>query len=412
MNSKNIGTTLVCSLKFLVIFLILLAGCQTPPIREISQSELEQGFSDYIAAYQKDLESISARTFDRIQMEYQRSLDSTETKPQSYDVLILSGGGAFGSFGIGFLEGWGTVENEVFSRPDFDSVSGISTGALIAPFAFLGTEKAYSQILDLYKNPQRNWVRKRGIIPYLPGNVSIFDVSDLHKKIRSVITPDLINDIAKKANENRLLLIGATNLDYGFSRVWDVAQLAIESSTEEALKLSTSLLLASTAIPGAFPPILIDDNMYVDGGATMQFVTGLDERSWVYSRDPVSFHFVKKNKPINIRVWIVINQKLLPDKKVVGTRWTAVAQRSLGTLIRSSTLQSLQDMETYVQLIDQYSEINAEMRYVAIPQDFSVPDSDEMFDTYTMRKLLALGQEMGRKPTSWKSRALRPGAPF
>jgi len=69
-------------------------------------------------------------------------------------------------------------------------------------------------------------------------------------------------------------------------------------------------------------------------------------------------------------------------------------------------------METYVQLIDQYSEINAEMRYVAIPQDFSVPDSDEMFDTYTMRKLLALGQEMGSKPTSWKSRVLRPGAPF
>ncbi len=141
-------------------------------------------------------------------------------------------------------------------------------------------------------------------------------------------------------------------------------------------------------MPGLFPPVVIDDFLYVDGGATMQVVGGMDSRNWVYNSEKVAIDFADSKEPIKIRVWIIVNQKLLTDTKVVRSRWTSVAARSLNTLLRASTLQSIQDAETFVNLINQRSEFDAQMRYVAIPQDFPIADSDEMFDAEIMKDLV------------------------
>jgi len=391
---------------------LFLSGCQAPPIRVITEQDLISHYPDFVRSYELDLEKISTQSLARIQSEYRNARTHTGNKRQSYDVLVLSGGGSFGAFGAGFLAGWGEVTDKEFIRPWFDTVSGISTGALIAPFAFLGTPDAYRKIAEIYENPQQDWVRKRGIIPYLPGNVSLFDVSKLHSKIRSIITPNLIQAIAIETSKNRQLLVGATNVDYGLMRVWDLAKIAHENPVDEAVKRTTSILLASAAIPGVFPPIPIDDFLYVDGGASMQVVSGIDERGWLYSRDTLSLGFVDNNAPIRIRIWMIVNQKLLPDHKIVRSRWTEIAERSLSVILRASTLQTIQDTETYIRLINQLPEFDAEMRYVAIPQDYQIDDSDEMFDAEIMRKLANLGQKMGADPASWRTKALRPGAPF
>ncbi len=276
----------------------------------------------------------------------------------------------------------------------------------------MGTDKAYAEIVELYENPGRDWVRKRGLIPYLPGNVSLYDVSKLHERIESVITPELVQAVAQEGKSGRQLLVGATNLDYGLMRVWDLARLANDHPVEDAVSRSVSILLASSAIPGAFPPILIDGLLYVDGGATMQIVGGTEERSWAYSPNARPFDLPEGGPPIRIRIWMIVNQKLVPDPKVTASRWTSVAARSLSTITRASTLQSIQNTETYVRLIDQQAHFEAQFRYVAVPQDFPLPDSDEMFDVRTMRQLTALGREMGADPTTWRTKALRPGAPF
>lgn len=283
---------------------------------------------------------------------------------------------------------------------------------MIAPFAFVGTPETYDEIIKLYENPGSDWVRERGIIPYLPGNVSLYDVSKLRETINSIITPNLIANIKKGAAEGRQLLVGATNMDYGLLRVWDLARITSEIPTEKAIEQIVTTLFASTALPGLFPPVEIDRMLYVDGGATMQIVGGIDERDWAYSRSKKSMNFVNVKVPVKIRIWIIVNQKLLTDPKVVRSRWTSIAARSLNTLLRSSTLQSIQDADTFVQLINQRPEIDAEMRYVAIPQEYSIADSDEMFDAETMRGLVKLGLRMGADPGSWQTKALRPGAPF
>ena len=399
-------------LALFCVMTIALSACQTPPLRSINEKELANRHPAFLRSYQSELDAISEKASKRIEHEYRKASLSGENKQQTYDMLVLSGGGAFGAFGAGFLKGWGKVNKIDYTRPQFDSISGISTGSLLAPFAFIGTPKAYDSILNFYQKPGADWARKRGIIPYLPGNVSVYDVSKLHKTINAAITPEIIENLAKGSLEGRQLLVGATNMDYGLLRVWDLAQIASETSTQKAIEQTVSILSASTAIPGLFPPEIIDDLLYVDGGATMQMVGGIDDRSWAYKTKDKQMGFVSAKAPIKIRVWIIVNQKLLTDAKVVRSRWTSIASRSLNTLIRASTLQSIQDTETLVQLVNRQSEFDAEMRYVAIPQDFPIADSDEIFDAKTMHDLVKLGLQMGADPTSWKTEALRPGAPF
>jgi len=282
------------------VALVVLAGCQTPMHRDISETELIARYDDFVENYAADLSASEVVSARRIEHEY-RITDAGNT--QSYDVLVLSGGGAFGAFGAGFLQEWGTVNDPEFARPQFDTVSGISTGAMIAPYAFVGTPEAYETVVVFYQNPGDSWVRRRGIIPYLPGSVSIFDVSKLHDQIRSAVTPELIRGLAQGAEENRRLLIGATSVDYGLLRVWDLAKAAREKPFEESSDLAVSTLLASSAIPGAFPPILIDNLMYVDGGAAMSVVGATDDRNWAYAlgRDH-DFSFLSEDVPIRIRV--------------------------------------------------------------------------------------------------------------
>ncbi len=394
------------------VILISLSACQTPPLRSITEQELADGRQEFIRSYQTEIEEFSNNAEVRITQEYKNAQLTDNVEPQSFDMLVLSGGGAFGAFGAGFLKGWGEVNEANGKRPQFDSISGISTGSLIAPFAFIGTEEAYDDIISLYENPGSDWVRERGIIPYLPGNVSLYDVLKLHETIQSVITENMVERIKEGATENRQLLVGATNMDYGMLRVWDLAQIASNVPTEDAAKQIVTILSASTAIPGLFPPAIIDNHLYVDGGATMQMVGGMDDRSWAYTSEKKTLNTVKSKKPIKIRVWIIVNQKLLTDTKVVRPRWTSIAARSLNTLLRASTLQSIQNSETFVNLINQRPEFDAQMRYVAIPQDFPIADSDVMFDAELMKRLVKLGMKMGADPMSWKKEALRPGASF
>ena len=401
----NTMTTVLAALAVLAL------GCQTPQ-RSISEDDLIAMKPTLLGAVQAEIQRAEASGNRRVETEYRAAMDLPGAPPQSYDVLILSGGGAFGAFGAGFLDGWGSVPDPEFVRPHFDQVTGVSTGALIAPYAFVGTPASYEALATEYQNPGSDWVRRQGLIPFLPGNVSLFDVSALRRHIRDAVTPELVDGLAEGSHEGRTLIVGATNADYGVFRVWDVARIARESPVEDAVDEIASILQASSALPGAFPPVEIDDLLYVDGAAAMQVVGGIEDRSWLYAPDSRSVGSDLDGPPVRIRVWVIVNQKLRSEPEVVRTRWTSIAARSLNILLRTSMLQSIQDGETYVALINARPEFDAVLRYVAIPQDFEIPDGDGIFDSRTMRALVELGRRMGAAPESWRTEALRPGAPF
>jgi hypothetical protein len=390
---------------FIFIVILALLGACAAPKRGISQEDITNQRAKYVVNYQKELRQITNKTAARLRQEY----DSQSGQAQSFDVLVLSGGGERGAFGAGFLKGWGKVKDAGFKRPDFDSVTGISAGALIAPFAFVGSEQAYQDIVNIYQNPDDDLVRKRMLLAFLAGSDPYFDTTKLHQRIRDSISDKYVTQMAEHAKKNKVLIVGATNLDYGVIRAWDLAALASNPKISEAKDAITTRLIASSAIPGAFAPVDIDQYLYVDGGASMQMLSGIDDIAWLRNGH-THFDYVTKDRPLKIRIWLIINNKLELNPQLISPKWTAITERSIRSLLHSSILQSIQGVETFADLASQRQELEVEMRFVAIPQDVEIDLSKGFFDRETMQRLVEIGERMGTDPNSWQRKAPRPEA--
>ena len=181
------------------------------------------------------------------------------------NLLSLSGGGQNGAFGAGFLIGW----RESGRRPEFDVVTGVSTGALLATHALLGTpaddavlEEMYTQVTkkDIFEN--------RTIFGLLSGADSLRDTAPLRSLIAKHITAETLQRVAAAFDDNRLILVGTTNVDYGQTWVWNMSLLAKHGK----LDLYRKVLLASASFPIVFPPVEIDGHLFVDGAARSNLV--------------------------------------------------------------------------------------------------------------------------------------------
>ena len=317
------------------------------------------------------------------------------------DVLAISGGGDWGAFGTGFLRGWGEVKDPAMRRPEFDVVSGVSTGALIAPFAFLGTEKDLETVDSLYRNPKADWVRTRGILFFLPDNASFAEVPGLEREVDEVISEDFIRRVADQTSRGRALLINTTNLDDGSPQPFrwgKEAQAAVAAHDPTKLR---NILLASSGIPGAFPPREIDGSIYVDGAVTSNIIYGGN------ARRGASFGAVWKrmypDEPVpTIRFWVILNNYAQAQPRTVQPTWPSVIERSLEIAVRASTTIALRHLYAMTEAAELRGEGEVEVRWVAIPNSWTAPE-EGIFKASTMRSLSDLGMQVGRDPASWQS---------
>ncbi|MCC6677259.1 MAG: patatin-like phospholipase family protein [Phycisphaerales bacterium] len=320
--------------------------------------------------------------------------------PPVLDVLVLSGGGDYGAFGAGFLEGWGKIEDPVKRRPDFDVVTGVSTGALIAPFAFLGDETSYEQVVDLYSNPKKDWVTLRDLFFFLPGRQSFLSVDGLERDIKKQFGMDVIRRLAEEEAKARTLAIGTTDLDLGIMHPWDLTTEAKKVAVTENPARFYKVLMASAAIPAAFPPVVIDDTLYVDGGTTSNILYGSDLRA---EDAPLShYRAVHPGRELpKFRIWVIINNQLGGEPQVVQPTWLSITAASVSTAIRSSTIGTLKQLylQTELQKRDGY---DVEFRYVSIPDDWR-PPRPGIFQKETMESLCKLGERLGRRTDCWRS---------
>lgn len=191
-------------------------------------------------------------------------------------VLALSGGGANGAYGAGVMVGW----SKAGDRPSFDLVTGVSTGALIAPLAFAGP-RWDARLSAAYHDPGlRDLTRGRLTALYLP---SLFSSSALKRLLDRYIDGELLSAISVERGNGRTLLVATTDLDSQKTIIWDLTAIAAWAQEPgefaEALKLFRTVLLASASIPGVFPPTLIGlqsepgrpAEMHVDGGVGASF---------------------------------------------------------------------------------------------------------------------------------------------
>jgi len=365
--------------------------------RTIDDAQLLAILEAYAEDRAADRERMIETVVSRLEREY--NLHKNGGADFTYDILAISGGGEKGAFGSGFLDGWGSVPEGEFARPEFDMITGVSTGALISPFAFIGTDESYSTIVDFYANPEANWVKKRGALYFKPGHVSLYNDCHLQEMIRSRIDEALIKQIAAASAEDRLLLIGATNLDAGRGRIFSLGHEAKAALENGDLDRIATILIASSAIPAIFPPVEINGLYYADGGATSNlFITGFPADDGPVAR------FSKRNPgaPMpKVRVWVQINGKIQQEPAVTQPSWPSVAGRSLGTLMASEEIFALNLIKMMVNEAKIERGFDAEFHMVSIPADTPPSTSKEMFDKDYMLGLEELGRTMGADPKSW-----------
>src|SRR5215475_904990 len=346
---------------------------------------------------------VQGRFLERTKAEYDRYTAGARKEPPVIDILIISGGGDWGGFGAGFLKGWLKVPGQnPLAKPEFDAVTGVSTGTLIAPFAFLGDEQSIDQIANLYRNPQVDWVKQRGKLYFLPDNISFAEVPGLEREIRKHITLDMVRRIAKAGADGRILDVNATNLDDATARVFDLVAEAQRAADSCDLDRIHNIMLASAGIPGAFPFRIIDGELYVDGGVTGNIIYGgriAEEDSL-----PALWQKAYPNLPIpKFRFWVIFNNQFRPVPQVTAPNWVAVIQRSLETSTRAATATAVRHLFATAEISRLKRKADVEVRVVSIPPDWS-PPVPGVFKKETMNSLADLGEKMGADPASWSDK--------
>jgi hypothetical protein len=306
------------------------------------------------------------------------------------EFLAISGGGADGAFTAGLLNGWTAAGN----RPKFNAVTGISTGALIAPFAFLGP--AHDETLRKFYTgiTTKDVLTKRSVLAAVYDD-ALTDNAPLRRLLAELVDQKMLDAIACEYDKGRLLLIGTTNLDARRAVIWNVGAIAA-SGHPHALQLVRDIMIASAAIPAVFPPVMIDvevdgqqyQEMHVDGGAVTQVFLYPPS---LKLREVAEAAGYRRER----RVYIIRNARITPEWAETPRRTLSIAGRALSSLIASEGIGSL--YRTY--LNTQRDGIDYNLAF--IPADFTV-QSKEAFDQEYMQNLFDVGFEMGRKGGFWK----------
>ena len=303
--------------------------------------------------------------------------------------LAISGGGAEGAFGSGLLVGWTAAG----TRPEFTMVTGISTGALTAPFAFLGSD--YDDELEaVYTNISTEDIfKKRNAIGAVFAD-AMYDTKPLRSLLVKHFNADFIDAIARQHNRGRRLFIGTANLDAGRSVIWNIGAIAA-SDYPGKMALIHDVIQASAAIPVLFPPVVIPveangqpyDEMHVDGGTVSQVFVYPAAVDWKTITKKLKVH----GKP---KVYVIRNSFLDPDYRGVKRKVFAIASRTIDSLIRYQGIGDL--YQIYALCVRDGNDFN--LAY--IPSNFTQEPS-ESFDPVYMRKLFDLGYGMARAGYPW-----------
>ncbi|MEO7966444.1 MAG: patatin-like phospholipase family protein [Gemmatimonadaceae bacterium] len=316
------------------------------------------------------------------------------------DILMLSGGGQMGAYGAGFLRGWQSRNDGSF--PQFDLVTGISTGALQSAFALIGTKASIDTLAAIYRAAGDRiapsidwtfWLRKTG---------GLVNTKRYRKSIEEILDERMQRDLRAAFADGRQLAIATADYDLAIGHTWDVSREL--DSTRAGRERVQRLLLAASAIPGVFPPVVIDSHVHGDGGIVGNLlpVLGLDE----YRRLAKRLNELGVRDPVTVRVWGLMNiwthaplAVLNPSsRKQVSARGTLV-------LFYSHQPQQMRDIETLaIAVTHDVPGIRMQTHFTAIPQQLSLdPAAAKLFNSPFMLKLETLGYARGRGDKGWDS---------
>ena len=377
---------------------LALAGCGTLP-RNAVPTEL---IGEARVADMPDIRAWAGRPSaamerDLVQSFAQESRDEFPVGPDGrihYAHLALSGGGANGAFGAGFLNGW----TKSGHRPLFKIATGVSTGALMAPFAFLGP--AYDDALrEFYTTTATsNIFRMLSILPQLIAGEALADTGPLQALIEQHVDEVFLRNIADAHRRGRRLYIGTVDLDAQRFVVWNMGLIAT-SGRPEAIELFRKVMLASASIPVAFPPVLFDveaggrryDEMHVDGSVGTRVFYTAGVFSFSRARDQAG------RGPGREDLFIVHNGQLLPVPEPTRRSLRSIAMRVFDSSGKAAVVGDLFRIYAIT------SREQTGFHWTTIPEGVEL-FGDEVFDPAKMRELYDLGYRRALAGPAWSTR--------
>jgi predicted patatin/cPLA2 family phospholipase len=311
------------------------------------------------------------------------------------DVLVLTGGGDNGAFGAGLLCGW----TEHGDRPAFQLITGLSTGALMAPLAFLGP--AYDgQLREVYTTiSAKNIFTVKNIFSILTSE-SLTDSQPLANLIARYMTERVLEEVAAQHRKGRRLLAGTTQLDSQRLVIWDLGAIAA-AGRPPALALFRQILLASAALPGIFPPVYFQveaggqtyQEMHVDGATAAAALT------YEYAVQPLAAN-PKVEADGERRLFVIRNGRLRPEWQEVKPQSLAIMPRALATLIKNQSVGDLYRLYYEAQR-DGFT-----YHLAVIPEDFPAAKGGD-FDPAYMNRLFQMGYDLARRGYPWAQKPPR-----
>jgi predicted acylesterase/phospholipase RssA len=338
----------------------------------------------------KDADLFLKEAIESVKRERAYRADTGQTGPlPPAAFLAISGGSDNGAFAAGLLNGWTAAGN----RPEFKGVTGVSTGALIAPLAFLGSDydqtlrKSYTTI------SKKDIFEERGITAAFFDD-AMADSAPLSRLVAGIITPELLARIADEYKKGRLLLVGTTDLDARRPVIWNMTAIAAVGGTA-GLDLFRKVLVASASIPGAFPPVMIDveiagkryEEMHVDGGAMAQVFLYPPLLSL---SDLTEATAAQRTRTL----YLIRNARLDPEWASVERRTLGILARAIGSLVDT---QGIGDLYR-IYLITERDKVDYNLAF--IPTEFDRLH-EESFDTGYMRSLFDYAFEKARRGYPW-----------
>ena len=305
------------------------------------------------------------------------------------EILALSGGGSDGAFGAGLMVGWTKRGN----RPQFEVVTGVSAGAITAPFAFLG-RRYDDKLREIWTRYGTNELIVAQVLPALFGGPSLADSGPLRQLIARYVDRGFLAEVAAEYRKGRLLLILTTNLDAQRPVIWNMGEIAA-SGHPQALELFRSIILASASIPGALPPVNIPvtvdgktyHEMHVDGGTTREvFISPIDVPLTALDR----FYNVLPKR----QLYIVKNGKYHAEYEPVRQQAFPIATRAIETLINNQHRNDI--YRIYRMAKDSGSDFNLAF----VPQSFQTKPK-ELFDARYQTALFNEGLKLGSSGRAW-----------
>lgn len=385
----------------LIASLCLLAACSTLPRLDAVPPQLESqarvklpGAPGEVRFRVGNADSESALASEFVQSwarerEYLTSQGHSGPLPQT-SFLAISGGSDNGAFAAGLLNGWTATG----ARPQFKLVTGISTGALIAPFAFLGPSHD-RRLREFYTTTSsKDIFEARNFFAAMTSD-AMADSRPLRALISKHVNRALLDAIAAEYAKGRELWIATTNLDNLQRYIWNMTRIA-SSPDPAALELFISLMLASAAIPGEFPPVLIDvdvdgqafQEMHVDGGAAAQvflYPIGIDFNALARQHD------ASRERSL----FVIRNARLDPDWAQIERKTFSIAKRAISSLIQTQSVGDL--YRIYLEAERDGLDFNL----AHIPASFRMPHV-EQFNTEYMRALFKVGYDLAADGYPWE----------